>query len=404
MRRGIQLLAGVLLLCASSVVSAQGATPQEIAELRAQVAALMARLEALEAQSVESRPAAPAVAAAPPVAAASWTDSLRFAGDFRYRHESIDDAAEAYHARHRIRARINATAEVADNMKVGFGLSTGGITNDSGNQTLDGGFSYKPIDLDLAYFDWGINDDLNLLAGKMPNPFFRPGSYHLIYDSDIRPEGLALKYTSGDFFGNVSAFWVEERSSASDSMLIGLQGGYRSALDNGARLTVGASYYDTSNAQGELPFFTPTDGQGNQLDANGRYLYGFSEIELFGQLQFNVGSKPVTLFADLVKNQDAEAFDQGYAIGAEYGRTSAPGDWMIGYVYQDLEANAVIGAFTDSDFAGGTSDGSGHSILAGYVFPGGWNFGLRYILGERGEAAGELRDYNRLQADISMRY
>ena len=55
MRRGIQLLAGVLLLCASSVVSAQGATPQEIAELRAQVAALMARLEALEAQSVESR-------------------------------------------------------------------------------------------------------------------------------------------------------------------------------------------------------------------------------------------------------------------------------------------------------------------------------------------------------------
>lgn len=404
MKRGIKLLFGLYMALASAVSMAQAATAQEIAELRAQVAALIARLDALESESQSTPRPAPTVAATALPATRSWADTVRWAGDLRYRRETIDDDAEVYHARHRIRARINVAAEIADNMKAGFGLSTGGLTNDSGNQTLGDGFSYKDINVDLAYFDWSITDDIDLIAGKMASPFFRPGGYHLIYDSDIRPEGLALKYTSGDFFSAMSAFWVEERSGDSDSMLVGLQGGYRSALGNGSTLTVGASYYDTSHAQGQAPFFTPFNGQGNQLDANGNYLYGFSEIELFGQLQFDVGGEPLTLFADLVRNQDAEAFDRGYAIGAEYRRASAPGDWSVGYVYEDLQANAVIGAFTDSDFAGGTSDGSGHSILASYVFPGGWNFGLRYIIGERGEAAGNLRDYNRLQADISMRY
>jgi len=408
MRCLMRAAAGAVLLLVWSAGFAQSNTAQEVAELRAQLAAIMARLERLESD-VTSAPTAPTPAAQPVAVAAvpgaaSWTDSVKLGGDLRYRHEAINDAAEVFHNRHRVRARVNIAADIADNMTAGFGLSSGGPTNDSGNQTLGDGWSYKQVDIDLAYFNWGITDGLNLIAGKMANPFFRPDGYHLIYDSDMRPEGLALKYTRGSFFGNLSTFWVEERSSDADSMLVGLQGGYRTTLDNGVRLTGGASYYNTSHAQGQLPFFTPNSGQGNQLDANGGYLYGFREIELFAEARFNAGREPLTVFADLVKNQDADAFDQGYALGVSYRDAANPGDWSIGYVYQDLEANAVIGAFTDSDFAGGTSDGSGHSILAEYVFPGRWNFGLRYIIGERGEAAGNLRDYNRLQADISMRY
>jgi hypothetical protein len=256
----------------------------------------------------------------------------------------------------------------------------------------------------LAYFNWAVTDEVNLVAGKMSNPFYRPSGYHLIYDGDIRPEGLAVRYSSGNLFGNAAAFWVEERGSSADSALIGLQGGYRGTLDNGVGFTAGASYYETTHAQGRPPFFTSDDGQGNQLDGNGNYLYGFSEIELFGELRFSLNGEPLTVFADYVVNQDAAAFDEGYALGVTYRRASNPGDWSFGYVYQDLEANAVIGAFTDSDFAGGTSDGTGHSLLASYVFPGGWNFGVRYIIGDRGEAEGNQRNYNRLMADISMRY
>jgi hypothetical protein len=187
-------------------------------------------------------------------------------------------------------------------------------------------------------------------------------------------------------------------------MLFGLQGGYRTTLNNRVGLTAGISYYETTHAQGRAPIFTIDDGQGNQLDADGNYLYGFSQIELFSELKFDLNGEPLTLFVDHVTNRDADEFERGYAIGASFRKASAPGDWNIGYIYQNLEANAVVGAFTDSDFAGGTSDGSGHSLIGGYVFPGGWNFALRYIIGERGEAAGNERDYNRLQADISLRY
>jgi hypothetical protein len=407
MRYILLAVLGTGLIGASSPLRAQTDTAAEIAALRGQIEALMARLERLEQSAVtaaDSSTTALDVPIPPAEPASSWTDRVRLSGDLRYRHETINDDSLSVRHRHRIRARANVTAEVAENMTMGFGLSTGGIANDSGNQTLDSGFSRKDIGLDLAYFNWGLGDDLNLVAGKMSNPFFRPAGYHLIYDGDLRTEGLALRYRSGSLFGNASAFWVEERSSGPDSMLFGLQGGYRGTLDNGVGLTAGVSYYETTHTQGRAPIFTPGSGQGNQLDANGNYLYGFSEIELFGELRFDVSGQPLTVFADYVTNTDADAFDEGFAAGAIYRRASVPGDWTVAYIYQDLEANAVVGAFTDSDFAGGTSDGSGHTLRAGYVFPGGWNFALRYIIGDRGEAAGNKRDYNRLQADISVRY
>ena len=140
-------------------------------------------------------------------------------------------------------------------------------------------------------------------------------------------------------------------------MLYGLQAGYRGDLNNGMGLTAGISYYETSNMKGRKPIFTPDNGQGNQLDINGNYLYGFSEFNIFSELRFQVGGKPATFFADYVRNREAKAFDDGYATGITYGSTSNPGNWSLAYVYQDSGANAVIGAFSDSDFAGGTSDG-----------------------------------------------
>ena len=287
-----------------------------------------------------------------------------------------------------------------------LGFSSGGISNDSGNQTFDDGFYRKPLGIDLAYFDWGLTDSFNLVGGKMFNPFFRPGGHHLIYDSDLRPEGLALRYSSGRFFANSSAFWAEERGSDVDSMLLGLQAGYRGEVGDGIDLTAGASYYETTNTKGFSPLF-PTIGQGsqgNQVDADGNYLYGFEEIELFAELRFELGGEPVRVFADYVTNTAADAYEDGYAFGGTYRQLSNPGDWTMGYVYQDLGANSVVGAYTDSDFGGGTSDSSGHTVSAGYRFVGGWSFNVRYVIGDRGKAAGQLRDYNRLMADLYFQY
>ena len=394
---------------------------QEIIELKAQITLLADRLAQIE-QSEAERLAVEAerVVIAPPPhqAASSWTEKVRFSGDIRYRHESINDDFKDFRNRHRIRSRTNLTADLSENTTVGLGFSSGDVANDSGNQTLDDGFNRKPLGIDLAYFNWGLSDSFNLIGGKMSNPFFRPAGYHLIYDSDLRPEGLSLRYSSGAFFSNAATFWAEERGSDVDSMLLGLQGGYRGTMGNDIGLTVGASYYETTNTKGFSPLFEAIcewrygdvvggcaqGAQGNQVDADGNYLYGFSEIELFAELRLDLDGEPLTVFADYVTNTAADAYEDGFAFGGTYRRLSNPGDWTMGYAYQDLGGNAVVGAFTDSDFGGGTSDASGHTLSGSYMVNGGWYFALRYVIGKRGEAAGQLRDYNRLMTDINFRY
>ena len=388
---------------------AQTDQAQEIAALRAQIALLSDRLGQIEqraAERIEVEAEEIVIAPPPQQAIPEWTEKLRLFGDVRYRHEAINDDYKDFRNRHRVRARANIAADLSENTSMALGFSSGGISNDSGNQTFDDGFYRKPLGIDLAYFDWGLTDSLNLVGGKMSNPFFRPGGHHLIYDSDLRPEGLALRYSSGRFFANSSAFWAEERSSDVDSMLLGLQAGYRGTVGDGIDLTAGASYYETTNTKGFSPLF-PTIGQGsqgNQVDADGNYLYGFEEIELFAELSFELGGEPVRVFADYVTNTAADAYEDGYAFGGTYRQLSNPGDWMMGYVYQDLGANSVVGAYTDSDFGGGTSDSSGHTVSAGYRFVGGWSFNVRYVIGDRGKAAGQLRDYNRLMADLYFQY
>ena len=403
----------LVIVCSLTVSSlhAQTEPQEEIVQLKARIALLEERLARIEAsvagddEAVVEVEVERVVEIAPQRSAEpSWTEGLILDGDLRYRHETIDDDAVSVRHRHRIRARANATATLNEDMEVGFGLSTGGIANDSGNQSLDGGFSRKSIGVDLAYFDWNLTQSLTLAGGKMPNPFFRPGGYHLLYDGDLRPEGLALRMSSGTFFANVSAFWAEERGSDPETMWYGLQAGYRGSPASGVSLTAGASVHELSHAQGRAPVFTPGNGQGNQLDANGNYLYGFSQVEVFGELSLDLAGHPLRMFVDYVTNTAAEAFSDGLALGIDYRRASDTGTWNVAYVYQDLGANAVVGAFTDSDFAGGTSDGSGHTLRAGYSFSRGWNLGLRYIIGDRGEAAGNLRDYDRLQADVVFNY
>jgi hypothetical protein len=76
----------------------------------------------------------------------------------------------------------------------------------------------------------------------------------------------------------------------------------------------------------------------------------------------------------------------------------------VGYAYQELEADAVIATFTDSDFAGGGTDGTGHVMEFNYGLRDRWAFGFRYFFNQRGFDAGNEHDYKRLQADVSFAY
>ena len=146
---------GMGMLGESSTVVAQSDSADEIQALRVQVVHLSARLEALE-RSLSGSDEFEAVQLAPrPEPASSWPETVTVVGDLRYRHETINEEGLTERQRHRIRARLGISGELAANLSVGVGLTPGGDNPISGNQTLGDGFSPKDLGLEYAYFNWG---------------------------------------------------------------------------------------------------------------------------------------------------------------------------------------------------------------------------------------------------------
>ena len=333
---------------------------------------------------------------------AAEAPALRFSGDLRYRHESINEDTVGERHRARLRARFGVDADVTDDVQVGLVLATGGDDPVSANQTLDGGFSRKSIGVDRAFFTWQATEALSFTGGKMATPFFRPGNHHLIYDNDLNPEGLALRYTFGDWFANYAGLWVEERSSANDSILLGGQFGYRGMLDNGSRLTAGMTYYDYLETKARHRS-TTARANGNRLDLAGNYLNDFNELELFAELEIDAWPSGRSRCSPTRAEYGRRRRRLGIRARCLLRRGDRPGTWRVGYAYQDLEADAVIATFTDSDFAGGGTDGKGHVIELKYALRDRWTLGFRYFLNERGADAGNEHDYNRLTGRRRLR-
>jgi hypothetical protein len=402
-----KIAAGLVL----GLVAVQGWAASDdatIAELKAQLAELSARLEAMESRTqIREETYQQPTLAAPAAREPGWPDRIRWKGDFRYRHESIDaEFASDDRHRNRVRARPALEARITDTVTVGMGLATGGDNPTSTNQTLGGAFSTKPIALDLAYFTWETPaDGLSITAGKYKNPLVRAGGNGLIWDSDLRPEGVTATYDFGGFSLTGLMNWVTE-SSSSDNVAFGGQFDWTTPIGDAAKLQLGIGYYDLGSVEGrEVPF--DGDPRGNSVDAGNNYLYGYRELELFGEFNFNIGDLPAEVFFNYVENLDAPELDQGFALGGTLNFRHGNRPWRLGYVYQDLEADAVFAFFTDSDFAGGGTDAKGHIFRGSYSLTSSISFGGTLFINERGEAnnvLGIAEDYNRLMLDVEFKY
>ena len=174
-----------------------------------------------------------------------------------------------------------------------------------------------------------------------------------------------MTFERGSLVANGVALWLDESGGDDDSFLAGGPGWVAAGAERrNARLLAGLGYYNAIDARGEAPFFDGNPRR-NSVDPNGNYLFGFEIVEAFAEYSFEAGDVPITLFADIVQNQDADRLDTGYALGV---KLRFPGDrpWGLGYTYQDLEANAVLGILTNSDFGGGGTDVKGHLIKGNF--------------------------------------
>ena len=333
----------------------------------------------------------------------SWTDSISFKGDLRPRYEFIESEGFEDRDRGRFRIRVGMTADVNDNVKAIFQLASGGDNPVSTNQSFDGGFTRKDVGIDLAYVDWTPNDDMHVYIGKMKNPIHRAGSHALIWDSDLNPEGVAVAYESGAFFGTAGTYFVEERSSTDDSLLFSVQGGMTFNLSDTANLTAGVGYHDYTETMGNLPFWLGVPF-GNSVDANGFLLYDYNQVEAFAEFATSIGELPLSFFANYVQNTEVDVNDTGIAFGGQLGKAGEPGTWQASIAWQELEADAVVALFTDSDFGGGGTDARGYTLKGKYALTDNWALGGTLFLNEVELASGTPRDYNRLQLDLEFKF
>ncbi len=323
--------------------------------------------------------------------------------------------------RFRYRVRLAMKAKVIDPRKdiknvgkveLGVRLASGNDENPiSTNDTLGDYQNKDSIVLDRGYLKWtyqpwepvwgGKIPEVSVTGGRIPNPWFYSD---LLWDSDLNFEGIAFNHktdtlTSNPWRGYVTlgAFSIqEEEKSQDDKWLYAGQVGFEYNKPMGLSGKFGIAYYDYKEIVGEInpiaseknDFTAPEFRQGGNtlmdIDPSGGWrgalASDYNLINLTGKLDYS-GWFPIhiQLLADYVKNvgfdqdeverraqTDVPKDTQGYQVGLTVGYPEIVsfGEWNAFLSYKYLEADAVLDAFTDSDFHEGGTNAQGW-ILGG---------------------------------------
>jgi hypothetical protein len=387
------------------------------------------------------------------VKGADWASRIKFKGDFRTREEyiakervtgsaptttdpstlSVDDAADQW--RTRFRFRLGAEAKVTDNSKVVFQIASGDGDPRSTNQTFTQESSEKGVYITQAYADWKFMDGGNLLLGKQPLPFWRPGQ-SFFWDGDVNPEALAVTFNRGMFFGSGYAWMVQENSNSNpnyvnvDPTIFGTQLGLVFPLFGG-ETRVAAQYYNLTNGKGNAPFYngnafgntTYKRNLNGSSTASNVLLYDYEIVQLSGQVGMTVANLPFSVWGDFAQNMASSVkYDTAWSLGATLGKASSPKTWEAGVLYESMDNDAMFAQFIDSDFAGGVTGVDGWAFKAGYApvknvtlnatyFLNTTNINTAAVSGNVASgpyagpyAVGKDMNYDRLQLDVNYKF
>jgi hypothetical protein len=352
-----------------------------------------------------------------------WTQNITMSGDMRLRTEHFwrDPGTSNSKTRNRQRARlrVGAKAKVTDQLEAGFRLATGtNLDPVSTNQTAADIFDKKDLFIDQMYLKYAtLGGPLEALpatvwTGKFENPFFYTP---LIWDGDLTFEGAAV--TIAPTYGTVSPFFTagvfpidELNPNGEDPTLWGAQIGTGWNVAPNAteewlkflNVKGGLAYYDYKNLKHGIDTVS-SNRFGNtanaQLSAAGTtvFQHDYNLLNLLGEINTQIASKPVKLYADYVKNTYLADDDEGFQLGFRVGKAEKPWAWEGGYFYQRLEPDAVLGQFSDSDFGDGGTNRSGHVYYASIGTLKNSTLGFKWFVTE--EIEGSDLGIDRLQMD-----
>lgn len=358
-----------------------------------------------------------------------WIDRIQWEGDMRLRYEldsfpqgntpagsfqanpirnaNISNTTEERN-RFRVRARLGAKFKLTDWLDGGIRMTTGSNTDPiSPNQTLESQDSKFSFALDRAYLRLTPTDWMSVSGGRIENPYF---STDLVWDPDLAFDGVAASFNpklsdSWKAFGTLGAFVLDEQQSSAtnkskDKWMLGAQAGLQWKSANQSSVKLGAALYDFSNVEGELspigstatvlPFRTKGNNTFSINSAGAACGLGgpcgiaseFRELNLTGQIDIAAFDPVhVIMTADYVRNigfdsgeilaRTGNSYDketEGYQVSLAVGmpKVVQRHDWQVFGAYKRIEADAVLDAFTDSDFHLGGTDTKGWIVGASY--------------------------------------
>lgn len=355
--------------------------------------------------------------------------------------------------RFKYRVRFGAEAHVNEQVDAVIRLSTGNTSNPvTTNTTMADYMNRDAVVFDLAYLKWQPRKSITLYGGRMPNPFF---SSDLVWAKDLNFEGLALhaktpnpNEQSWTPFLTIGAFPLQQSDPMSPSdfsqhskWLYGGQAGLDRKSQKGVAFEIGLAYYDFKNITGVLnndpghPGATDwsapllTQGFGNLantlffIDPTNSSKVGlaseFEELNVTGTLDIGFWDPVHIVFlGDYVKNlgfnqadvaqrtgipdipEEVGGYQYGVCVG--YPATYAAGQWKV-YLYKKrLEKDAVVDAFTDSDFHLGGTNAKGWILGTDLGLAKNTWLTLKWLTAD--EISGPPLSIDVLQVDVNARF
>jgi len=325
-------------------------------------------------------------------------------------------------SRSRVRARLNVDLGIADSVSAAVSLTTGNSTGPtSTNQTMAQGAGQTPgyfnkysAVIDRASIRYQPASWFSADAGRFRNPYL---GTDLLWADDLNFEGFALALKprfSPAMDSFVTAGWFPLSfgvpGQSLPRSLLGLQAGLNWQLGQKEnRIKLAAALYDYSGVEGikqttldtsKVPTYLASEygsgyrQRGNTLfrintnpgidsATNWGLASAFRELNLTAVVdvaQFD--PLHVILTTDIVRNLGfkrsavqarskaaiADGSGTGFMVKVQIGAplVSKPGDWNTWLAYRRVGSDAVIDAFTNSDFGLGGTNNKGMTLGASY--------------------------------------
>lgn len=345
-----------------------------------------------------------------------WVQNTKLKGDLRLRYQyEKKNANKKARTRGRLRYRLGLETKITDAIKVGAGLASGSSDPRSTNQTFQDTFSSKGINLDFAYVEYLPVKEIKMVGGKFKRKSYLWAPTDLLWDSDINPEGGSAhfeKSLSQSIYGFLNTgIWILDENGTADKANPSMHYAQAGAKWKGDGLDakVAAIYYGFDGVKGvDLNNEKNTNTQAGGVP-DGVLKYDYDSIGVSAEFgisePFGVPVSRISMFGDYINNISKKVDeDTGWAVGVKFGdeKVKKKGQWQGKYIYTNLQKDAFLDTFPDSDRYGGSTDIKSHEVIFSYGLQKNVILGVDYYNSDRIKAISNQEHL--LQTDILFKF